>query len=112
MVSLGKAVVLYDDLPVNASEDEQEVLLQAGAVSKALIEMGFDVIKLAFLVNNESFRDTLRQINPSFVFNLVESVSSKSKLSYLAPVLLERLGIPYTGCPAKSIFITTDQNRN
>ena len=109
MASLGKVVVLYDELPANASEDEQEVLLQAEAVSKALTQMEFDVIKLPFLVNDDSFSDCLQHINPSFVFNLVESVSSKSKLSYLAPVLLERLGIPYTGCPAASIFVTTNK---
>lgn len=109
MVSLGRVVVLYDDLPVNASLDQQDVLLQVDAVSSALNHMGFNVFKLTFSVNDDTFRDILLHINPIFVFNLVESVSSDSKLSYQAPALLEKLGIPYTGCPAKSIFLTTDK---
>ena len=109
MVSLGKVVVLYDDLPDNASKDDLDVLLQVNAVSGTLDKMGFNVFNLAFSLDDDDFSDTLLQISPSFVFNLVESVSSKSKWSYLAPAFLERLGIQYTGCSANAIFLTTNK---
>lgn len=108
MVSLGKAVVLYDDLPDNAAIDELDVLLQVDAVSNALDQMGFDVFKLAFTLQ-EDMTDILLHINPGIVFNLVESVSSKCEWSYLAPALLEKLGIQYTGCSANSIYLTTNK---
>jgi D-alanine-D-alanine ligase len=41
------------------------------------------------------------------VFNLVETVGSTGMWSYLAPALLERLGLSYTGSPPGAIFLTT-----
>ena len=109
MTSLGSVVVLYNQLPGNASKDDLDVLCQVDAVSDTLDQLGFRVSNLAFSINNDDFTETILGIKPSFVFNLVESVLSKGRLSYLAPALLERLGIKYTGCSAESILLTTDK---
>lgn len=102
------AVVLYGRLSENPTEDDLDVLVQARAVSEALTRMGFDVYSFAFSSDTD-FPEALLRLNPGLVFNLVESVDSIGARSYLAPALLEKLGIPYTGCPAKSIFLTTNK---
>lgn len=108
MASLGKVAVLYSDLPCNATKDDLDVVTQVEAVSATLGDLGFDVFSLAFSLD-DGFPAALLQSNPCLVFNLVESVFSKGKWSYLAPALLEKLSMQYTGCSAASILLTTNK---
>jgi D-alanine-D-alanine ligase len=69
--------------------------------------MGLDVDCLAF--SADALYTALREGSPDLVFSLVESVRAGDKSSYLAPALLETLGIRHTGCSATSILLTTDK---
>lgn len=108
MASLGKVVVLYNQLPNSASKDDLDVLPQVEAVSDTLDQMGFDVRSLALSLDDSLFT-ALPGSGPDLVYNLVESVCSENKWAYLAPALLETLGVRYTGCCAASMFLTTDK---
>lgn len=110
MTLSGKVVVLYNDLPGDAAKADLDVLFQVGAVADSLERMGFDVSKLVFS-SDAVFTHTLLHLNPVFIFNLVETVVSLGRWSYLAPAWLEKLGIPYTGCPAEAVRLTTDKIR-
>ena len=102
-------LILFNRVSDNPLPDEADVLDQVRAVSHSLSELGHDVSELPFDLNLESAKQALLARNPDAVFNLVESVDGKGSLLHLAPSLLEALRIPYSGCPAEAIFVTSDK---
>lgn len=109
MTSKGIVPVLYNELSEIAAKDEIDVLYQVDAVAAALEQLGFTVSRHAFPGNMTETVEALKEMKPLLVFNLVEAVSGQSRLSYLAPSILEALGIKYTGCPAEAILLTTNK---
>jgi len=93
-------------VPPNAGEDEQDVLEEAATVSEALRELGHTVYESTFTLDLPKVTADLRALQPEVVFNLVESVEGSGRLLSLAPLLLDFLKIPYTGCPAEAAFCT------
>lgn len=103
-----RAVILHGRLSDHPSEDDLDVLIQAQAVGESLSGMGFEVHPLVFSQDSD-FSESLLRIDPDLVFNLVESVDSVGARSYLAPRLLETLHIPFTGCSARALFLSTNK---
>lgn len=101
-----KIGVLHGVVPPGAPPDEQDVLVEAEVVSSSLRSQGHDVERMEFSLALPEVIGRLRDFAPDLVFNLVESVEGKGRLAYLAPGLLDSLGIPYTGCPAEAFFLT------
>ncbi len=114
------AVVLHSSLPEGAPKDEMDVLQQASAVSLALSRMGYEVLEMPFSLDGipldgdvlqrlskGRLAAALRAARPRLVFNLVETVCSTGMWCYLAPALLARLGLRYTGSSPGAIFLTT-----
>ena len=114
------AVVLHSSLPEGAPKDEMDVLQQASSVSLALSRMGYEVLEMPFSMDEipldgdvlrrltqGRLAGALRAARPRLVFNLVETVRSTGMWSYLAPALLERMGLSYTGSSPGAIFLTT-----
>lgn len=104
-----KAVVLHGEVSEGAGRDEQDVLVQAGHVSRSLAELGYkpDV----FAVSADFFRliDHLNILQPDFAFNLVESIMGQGRLIHMAPSILDYLKIPYTGASTEAIFMTSQK---
>ena len=92
-----KAVILHDYIPADANFDHQDVLYQSQAIANLLIELGYDPIEISVSLNLEELIETLTAINPSIVFNLVESIEGKGRLIHLVPSILDYLKLPYTG---------------
>jgi D-alanine-D-alanine ligase len=120
MAKLGTAVVLHTSVPDGAPADELDALDQARAVSASLIRMGYDALEMPFAVEapvpggdmlrrltEGSLADAVKKARPKFVFNLVETVSASGAWSCLAPALLTRLGLQYTGSAPGAIFLST-----
>jgi len=100
-------LIYHTDISKESTPDDLDVLDEAKFVSDNLIKLGYKVEQRPFKYNkNET--DDLKEINPSFIFNLVESVDGKDSLAYLAPFRFERFRIPYTGCTASS-FLKTER---
>lgn len=102
-------IILHSSIAENATPDEHDTLVQVAIVQAALEKLGFEVIALPFTLDFPKLSATLRQHNPSVVFNLVESVEGRGELIYLAPMLLDQLAIPYTGGNAKALFTSSDK---
>lgn len=102
-----RAVILHQEVAPDSSLDELDVLDQVAAVSHALANLGFSVATAPFSLNLPGVVRQLRKIRPALVFNLVESVSADGRMVALAPSLLDHLGIPYSGCSAESIYVTS-----
>jgi D-alanine-D-alanine ligase len=87
--------------------DEQDVLVQAEAVSKSLKELGHDVVQMPCTLDLSSIKDRLIVFEPQLVFNLVESLDGQGRLIHLFPGLLDAMGICYTGSSTEAVFVTS-----
>jgi D-alanine-D-alanine ligase len=104
-----KVVVLHGQVPPDAPKDEQDVLIEAGAVTEALSSLGFDPVAVPFSLDLAAVMAELHDHAPALVFNLVESVAGKGHLIHLAPALLDHLRLPYTGAPTEAVFATSNK---
>jgi D-alanine-D-alanine ligase len=104
-----KIGILHPHIHEKATEDEQDVLVQADAISKALKALGYNPVPVIFDLNLEAVAVSLRKLNPAFVFNLVEAVNGCGSLIHLAPALLDHLKISYTGSGTEAMFITSNK---
>lgn len=104
-----KVVLLHSELSDVVSKDEEDVLVQVERVDKALRDFHYDVEVLPFSMNLAAVEAGLKQVQPQFVFNLVETVGGSGRLIHAAPSLLDHLGIRYTGAPTEAAFITSNK---
>ncbi|PIP08726.1 MAG: D-alanine--D-alanine ligase [Syntrophobacteraceae bacterium CG23_combo_of_CG06-09_8_20_14_all_50_8] len=104
-----KAVVLHGKVLEGAGWDEQDVFVQAFAVSQALADLGYEPIVLSLSLNIAETVDTLLALRPAFVFNLVEAIEGRGNMIHAAPALLDALHIPYTGAQTEGIFLTSSK---
>ncbi len=101
------AVVLHQLVGEGAAPDELDVLAEAGLVERLLADLGHDVVRLQLSLDLAGAARELRRLDPLFVFNLVESLDGSNQLVYLAPSLLEHLGVPFTGASSATMYQTT-----
>ena len=105
-----KAVIVYDRIvEEGGSPDQRDVLEQAKAAREALTDLGFESVTLPFSFDLQSFTESIRNLQPDLVFNLVESVEGHGRLLYLASAMLDCLGIPYSGSPTDALYLTTNK---
>ncbi len=106
----GNQVLVLNSLALDPDRaDEQDTLIQTGEISAALVRLGFEVQTYSFGFDFASAEASLRDIQPDFVFYLVESVKGSVRLQYVAAAMLDLMGIPYTGCSAGSMAILSDK---
>ena len=108
-----RALIYHTDLSKDATPDDKDVLKEAGFVSEGMRNLGYEVRQEPFRFNAENYggsidlvRRELTEINPLFVFNLVEAVDGTDSLQYIAPDVFEELKIPYTGCTLDAFLKT------
>jgi len=76
------------------------------SVSAGLKALHHDVSVLPFTPQRRELRriaDEIVRLKPDIVFNFIEHIDGDRRLSSRIPVLLEKLGIPYTGASAIGI---------
>jgi D-alanine-D-alanine ligase len=86
-----------------------DILDQVGLVEGQLESLGIESFRKGITYNFISEIEEVKASSPDFVFNLVESINNKGQLIYFAPALLNMAGLPYTGCPLESIFMTSNK---
>jgi D-alanine-D-alanine ligase len=104
-----RVVIIYNQLSENPTPDEQDVLNQVDLVKTTLVALNYEPFELSVGYNIKQALDTLKEINPYFVFNLFESIENKSEFLYFVPALINSLHIPYTGFPLEALFFTTNK---
>ncbi len=72
--------VVVNDTGPEDRPDEQDVLVQAEAVSQSLKELGHDVVQMPCILDLLSIKDRLLAHEPQLVFNLVESLDGQGRL--------------------------------
>ncbi len=104
-----RAVVLHSDVPEDAAMDEKDTLVQAAFVSSTLSELGYEPTAMPFSFNVAQTIDALRELQPAFVFNIVETMAGQGSLIHIAPAILDFLRIPYTGAKTEAMFLTSNK---
>lgn len=103
------AAILHTKVGRNASKDESDTLMQVEAVSKCLNERHYTVVQVACALEIPSLIASLKEINPDIVFNLVEPLQGEGQFIHLAPMVLEYLEMPYTGCSSEAVYLTSNK---
>lgn len=101
--------MLYGQVPADAGPDEQDVLVEVEQVSGALRTLGYETISIRLTLDLGSAADRLRELRPTVVFNLVESINGQDRLLYLATALLDYLGLAYTGSGSEAMFLSSNK---
>jgi D-alanine-D-alanine ligase len=104
-----KVVVLHSAVPEDGPKDELDVIVQAQEVSQALYSLGYQPVPLPFSLDLMMTKESLIDIAPLLVVNLVETVEGKGCFIHLAPSLLDAQGIPFTGCGTEAVFLSSNK---
>jgi D-alanine-D-alanine ligase len=104
-----RVLVLHSDVAAGAPPDEMDTLITADAVARALKQRGHDAAKAAFAAEPAALTAVLDNVRPDVVFNLVESVHGDGLLAAMAPAMLEKLGVAYTGADAGCLALSSDK---
>jgi D-alanine-D-alanine ligase len=102
-----KVTILHNEPGPDAGPDEADVLVQAAAVEGALRALGHAVERLGCGLDLAALAAALGAGSPDVVFNLAEGLAGHDRLFAVVPSLLDALRVPYTGCPAEAVFLTT-----
>jgi len=104
-----KAVIMHNEISLNPGIDDVDTINQVEAVKKAMNDLGYEPHTVILTDNFGKALTELSEINPLFVFNLVEGINSNNSFSYLGASVLEMSGIPFTGNASLPIALTTDK---
>ena len=104
-----RVAILYNEPRDGSEASDEDVLVQRDCVVKALSACGHESREIACTLDLASLYDVLRADPPDCVFNLVESLGGTDRLQPVLPVLLDALGIPYTGSPAAAMLEASDK---
>src|SRR5262249_4171573 len=102
-------LLLHDAVPASAPPDSLDTLVQARAVSAALVDLGHAIDVWTVDGDLSELARRLAARRPSLVFNLVESLAGSDAAAVSVPALLDGLGIRYTGSRASSIALSNDK---
>lgn len=102
-----RVLVLHSDIAADARPDEIDTIVTAEAIAAVLRECGHQPALAAFVPHPDSLKAACEGFD--LVFNMVESLHDQDALASVAPAMLERAGIAFTGCSGASMFFTTDK---
>lgn len=105
------ALILYNKLGKNPTDDELDVLEQVGIVRKALKQLGFKVKTGQVDLNLQKTLDYVKKLDPCFIFNLVETINNKGEFVYFPAAIYNSLEIPFTGSPLIPLFFAANKVR-
>lgn len=103
------AVIAHGEIDARSRADDLDTLEEIDTVAAALRELGWDPRPISFSLDVAAFTAAVRDLDPAFVFNLVESVDGSGRLIHLAPSVCEHMRLPYTGAPTAAMLLTTSK---
>jgi D-alanine-D-alanine ligase len=111
---LMRVLVLYNEpvLPDSHPDanSEYEIIVTRDVVSDELKQAGYDVLHLGVGRDPTRLLAGVRKLRPDVVFNLFEGLADlEANTEASVAGMLDWLGIPYTGCPAQSLFVARNK---
>ena len=105
------ALILYNKLGKNASDDELDVLVQVEFVRRTLKQIGFRVKTGQVDLNLQKTLDLVKSLKPCFIFNLIETINNRGEFVYFPAAIFNWLEIPFTGSPLIPLFFAANKVR-
>jgi D-alanine-D-alanine ligase len=102
-----KVVLLHDAHAAEGRIDSSDTLLEAQAVAAVLAKLGYATTTLPVGLDLRALQRALDELEPHAVVNLVESLEGRGQLVHVVPALLEALDVPFTGCSAHALGVTS-----
>jgi D-alanine-D-alanine ligase len=102
-----RVVLLHDADAALGRIDSSDTLLEAQAIAAVLAELGYITTTLPVGLDLRALQRTLDELEPHAVVNLVESLEGRGQLLHVVPALLAALGVPFTGCSAHALQVTS-----
>lgn len=110
-----RVTVVYNE-PLKSCYDERGeqaavsgVLEAAEAVHDALIELGYEVVKVPLAPPLRRARQRLGTLGADLVFNLFEGFAGHPETEAEIAEILSALKMPFTGCPAGALKLALDK---
>lgn len=85
------------------------VLNAVEAVHHALLELGYDAVRVPLVPPLAQTRKKLSELEVNLVFNLFEGFCGYPETEAEVPDILSELGIPYTGCTGPVLRLALDK---
>lgn len=104
-----RVLVLHSDVAADAAPDDLDTLLTARAIAETLEGLGHNPALAAFSLSPDDVLAAIRNARADIVFNMVESVCGQDALASVAPAMLEKHGVPFTGSGAAAIALAGDK---
>ena len=110
----GVAIVYNEPCPsrydaVGGEKAVLAVLEAEEAVYQALLEIGYNVVRVPLVPPLEIAESKLRALHTDLVFNLFEGFCGCPETEAVVPEILSEMGIPYTGCPGSVLRLALDK---
>ena len=102
-----RILLLHDAHATAGRIDSSDTLLEAEAIAAALVGLGYETLIVPVGLDLSRLQRTLTELAPGVVVNLVESLAGHGQLIHVVPALLEALRVPYTGCSANALGLTS-----
>jgi len=104
------AAILEGTIEADCPQVEvDELRTNSDEIGAALHALGYRTAVVSCTLDTAQVRQELEKLNPSVVFNLVDSIEGRDKLAAIAPMLLTHMGLPYTGANALATTISSDK---
>ena len=104
-----RIVITHGEVAEGAGRDEQDVLIQVDSVHQGLAALGHEPVAVPVSLNLAAAAQTISDLHPAVVFNLVETLAGKGSLIHLVPALLDHLKVPYTGAGMEAMLFTSNK---
>ena len=104
-----RILLIHDAFAADGRPDASDTLLEAHGIARTLADLGYDTSVEAIGLDLTRVEALLAERKPRLVVNLVESIDGRGQLIHVVPALLESLGVPFTGCSASALGVTSDK---
>jgi len=101
--------VLYGRLLPDAGPDDLDILEETAFISSALTRLGYTPVRFETGLDTAELESELTKLRPALVFNLVDAIDGCEEHVTVAPDMLERLGLAYTGVSARGIRLASNK---
>ncbi len=89
--------------------DDQDTLAEAAFITKALTGLGFRTVGAEIAPDTSRLERKLLKLKPALVFNLADSIDGGEEHVTVAPDMLERIGLPYSGTSAAAMRLASNK---
>jgi len=87
------------------------ILSVVTAVRRALVQLGYPVLRVPLTPPLERAREKLRQVEAGLVFNLFEGFDGRPETEAAVAEFFSEFGLKHTGCPAAALLLALDKPR-